>query len=82
MSWPAVNALSFEDDGGELNHQLTSHGQFECTERVGWLARVTDTERPPSRWTLGSSGCRASSKGKPPCGGLGWRRGSGLAGGS
>ena len=77
MSWSVVNALSFEDDGHELNLQLTSHGQFECTERVGWSARVTDMERPPSRWTLGSSGC-----GKPPRGGLGWRRGSALAGDS
>ena len=30
VSWPGVKALPFEDDGGELNRLLNSHGQFEC----------------------------------------------------
>ena len=30
VSWPGVKALAFEDDGGELNRLLNSHGQFEC----------------------------------------------------
>lgn len=30
VSWSGVKALPFEDDDGELNRLLTSHGQFEC----------------------------------------------------
>lgn len=30
VSWPGLKALPLEDDGGELNRLLNSHGQFEC----------------------------------------------------